>query len=117
MHGSRNRRHEGNRDRAAWSTARYEQEIAWFGIIHTAGSSYRWLMGEADSRPQLKPTQPSDESALQRMRYGLEPVMGPQLLIDVMEMIAQRLWADSESLGDSRSIISRCEHPQNLKFL
>ncbi len=53
---------------------------------------------------------PSDEPALQGVRYRLKPVMGPQLLIDVMEMIAQCLRADTEPFGNSWSIITRRKH-------
>lgn len=51
------------------------------------------------------------------MGNRLKTIVGPQLLVDVMEVIPQRLWADSKRLGDPRSIVSCREHSQDLKFL
>ena len=46
-------------------------------------------MGEADSHSQCNPSQGSDKAALQSMGDRFKPVVGSQLLVDVMEVITQ----------------------------
>lgn len=55
--------------------------------------------------------QSSDQMALDGVRHRLKPIMSSEFLIDVVEMIAQRLRADTQRLGDTWSILSCCKHP------
>ena len=45
------------------------------------------------------------------------PVVRPQLLVDVMEVVAERLRTDLQSFGDSGRVVTGSKHPQNLEFL
>jgi len=58
-----------------------------------------------------------DKLPLNGVHDGFEAVVGPQLLIDVMEMITQRLRADGECAFDLVALFTLCKHPQNVYFL
>jgi hypothetical protein len=51
------------------------------------------------------------------MHNRLKAVMGPQLLIDVVEVIAQSLRTYSKLLGDFGGTVAGCKHLQDLNFL
>lgn len=55
--------------------------------------------------------QSSDQMALNGVRHGLKPIMSSELLIDVVEMIAQCLRTDTECFGNTWSILSCGKHP------
>ena len=64
------------------------------------------------AQPLMRPKpQSSDQMALNGMRHCLKPIMSSELLIDVVEMIAQCLRADAERLGNTWSILSCRKHP------
>jgi hypothetical protein len=44
-------------------------------------------------------------------------VVRPQLLVDVMEVIAQSLGTYSKLLGDFLGTVAGCEHLQDFNFL
>jgi hypothetical protein len=69
---------------------------------------------ESETARSLRIFQLSDQMALNGMRHRLKPIMSSEFLIDVVEMIAQCLWTDTERLGDMWSILSCNEHPQDL---
>ena len=52
----------------------------------------------------------SNQAASQSMGDRFKTVVGSQLLVDVMEVITQSLWADSKRLGDPGSVVSCREH-------
>ena len=51
------------------------------------------------------------------MHNRLKAVVRPELLVDVVEMIAQSLRTYSKLLGDLLGAVSCCEHLQDLNFL
>jgi hypothetical protein len=62
-------------------------------------------------------SQLSDQMALNGVRHCLKPIVRSEFLIDVVEMIAQCLWTDTERLRDTWCILSCCKHPQNLQLM
>ena len=51
------------------------------------------------------------------MHDGLQPIMGAQLLVDVVEMVAEGLQGDPKILGDFGRILSLGEPAKNALFL
>ena len=86
------------------------------GLVDVACKMARSLMRPKPHCPSIF-LQSSDQMALNGMRHRLKPIMSSEFLIDVVEMIAQRLWTDTERLGDTWSIFSCCKHPQDLQLL
>lgn len=82
------------------------QELGWRGHSHRG---VRDKMARSWFATRY-PDRGSDQATMQGVSDSLEPIVGTQLLVDVMEMIAQCLWADSERLRDARSVVSGCEH-------
>lgn len=80
------------------------------GLIDVVCKLAQPLMRPKPHRPSIF-LQSSDQMALNGMRHRLKPIMSSELLIDVVEMIAQCLWTDAECLGDTWSILSCCKHP------
>ena len=109
MHDPRDQ-HEGNRDCEVWPAARYGQEMRVKGfraIARLAANHQKTLMKPCS--PAI--LQKSDEVAVNGVCHRLEPIVSSEFLIDVVEMIAQRLRTDTEPLGDMWSILSRRKHP------
>lgn len=80
------------------------------GLIDVVCKMARSLMRPKSYGPAIF-LQSSDQMALNGVRHRLKPIMSSEFLIDVVEMIAQCLWTDSERLGDTWSIFSCCKHP------
>ncbi len=55
--------------------------------------------------------------ALEGVRHRLQPVVGSEFLVDVVQMIPQRLRADAKALCNALSAGSRGKHPQDLQLL
>ena len=51
------------------------------------------------------------------MHDGLKPIMGAQLLIDVVEMVAERLQRNPKSISDFGGILSIGEQAEYAVFL
>ena len=79
-------------------------------LINGVGKLAQPLMRPKPPGPSIF-WQSSDQMALNGMRHRLKPIMSSELLIDVVEMIAQCLWTDAERLGNTWSILSCCKHP------
>ena len=80
------------------------------GLIDVVSKMAQPLMRPKPHGPSIF-AQSSDQMALNGMRHRLKPIMSSELLIDVVEMIAQSLWTDTERLGNTWSILSCCKHP------
>ena len=71
-------------------------------------------MAQPLMRPQPDPShllQFSNKMTLNRVSHRLKSIMSSEFLVDVVEMIAQRLRTDTERLGDTWSTFSCCKHP------
>jgi hypothetical protein len=62
-----------------------------------------------DAGPQLQCR--SNEFALHGIHNRFQTIVGAQLLIDVVQVVAQRLQADIQGLCDFRRIFPLCEKP------
>jgi len=80
------------------------------GLIDVVCKTAQPLMRPKPHGPSIV-LQSSDQMALNGMRHRLKPIMSSELLIDVVEMIAQCLWTDTERLGNTWSVLSCCKHP------
>ena len=58
-----------------------------------------------------------DQLPLDRVHDSFKAVVSSQLLIDVMEMIAQGLGTDVESVFDFFAFLALCKHAQNVFLL
>jgi hypothetical protein len=59
----------------------------------------------------------SDKLAVQGMHDGLKPIMGAQLLVDVVEMVAERLQCNPKRFSDLGRILAFGESAEDALFL
>ena len=95
-----------------------------FGCIKASGRGAMIAEGEAcKKRPEdtagllLECSAGLNELPSHCVHNRLKAVVRPELLIDVVEMIAQGLRTYSKLLGDLLGTVSCCEHLQDLNFL
>src|SRR6476646_1134403 len=58
-----------------------------------------------------------DQSALNGVHYRFQSIVSPQLLVDVVKVIAQGLKANLEALRNFGGVLSGGKEPQNLRLL
>ena len=60
---------------------------------------------------------PLNQFALHGIHDRFQAIVGAQFLIDVVQMVAQRLQADVQRLCDFRRIFPLCEKPEDMFLL
>ena len=61
-------------------------------------------------RGRARATRRLDQLPLDRIHHSLKTIVGAQLLIDVVKMIAKRLGADIQNACDLVALFALCEH-------